>query len=424
MSADPKGANDPFFFGAATSSHQVEGGTQNDWTEWERANAERLVRNAERRHAANPWEAHLLARHFTPLKIENYVSGAAADHYHRFREDFDIAQSLGHNAHRFSLEWSRIEPEEGRFDEREIEHYRAVIGALRERGMEPFVTLWHFTLPVWMAAKGGTLAKDFPECLARYAAVVARAFKNDVRFWMTVNEPEIYSSKAHYKGDWPPQGRSFFAMLESGRQCARAHIAAYRAIKKENPAARVGAATDLIYFDAQRGFVSHFLKFIAERLWNTYFLRRAYRRMDFIGINYYFHNQIHNWFDKNQNEWLSDFGWEIYPEGLYHVVRAIGKYGLPIYITENGVADASDRHRERFLREHLHWLRKAVDEGADVRGYFHWSLLDNFEWDSGFWPCFGLVEVDYKTQARKIRPSALAYKELIEQWQRGTGEKK
>jgi beta-glucosidase len=141
--------------------------------------------------------------------------------------------------------------------------------------------------------------------------------------------------------------------------------------------------------------------------------------LDFIGCNYYFHSRIDHGFNKNRNVSISDLGWEIYPEGLYRVLMGLKKYGLPIYVTENGIADARDAKRESFIVEHLAWMRKAMDEGVDVRGYFHWSLLDNFEWDKGFWPRFGLVEIDYATFERKIRPSAFAYKKIIERWSVG-----
>ncbi len=137
-----------FYWGAATSSHQVEGNNRNDWSEWEKSGDR--IKDLEKRGLIKKYG------------LENYISGQACDHYNRFREDFDIAKSLGHNAHRFSIEWSRVEPEEGKFDEKEIEHYRQVILALKERGIEPFVTLWHWTVPVWFAQKGGWLNKDAP----------------------------------------------------------------------------------------------------------------------------------------------------------------------------------------------------------------------------------------------------------------------
>jgi beta-glucosidase len=376
----------PFLFGASTSAHQVEGGNHNDWTEWEKADP---------------------ARH---------VSGSACDHYHRFREDFDIARSLGHNAHRFSIEWSRVEPEEGNFNEKEIAHYREVIRALRERGLTPFVTLWHFTLPTWFAVMGGTQNKNFPKYFARYAAAMARAFKGDAPFWITVNEPEIYAANACFTGRWPPQKKGIIAAYRSMVHSVRAHRLAYRAIKDADSSANVGASVNLTYFEAAPGVVNRIRKFFADRFWNGYFLDHVRRELDFIGVNYYFHNRIKWGFNKNENKKVSDMGWEIYPEGMYRVIRSLKKYQLPVYITENGLADARDAQRAAFLREHLDWIKRAMNEGADVRGYLHWSLMDNFEWDKGFGPRFGLVEVNYKTMQRIVRPSAIGYKKIIEKW--------
>jgi beta-glucosidase len=401
-----------FFFGASTSSHQVEGGNQNDWTEWEKKDAKRLAqRAAGRRASGKSWPDFILNGYPNPLQEENYISGKACDHYHRFREDFDIAKALGYNAHRFSIEWSRVEPEEGKFDEKEIEHYRDVIHTLRERGMEPFLTIWHYTLPLWLANKGGLSDKQFPFYFARYTEKLTSAFRDDVWFWITINEPEIFINR-------PPTKRSRLLFWPSMNRLALAHEKARAAIKKISPEANVGAAMCIVYFDSAGGWINDFLKYIADRAGNFYFLNRIRRVTDFIGLNYYFRNRIHYGFNKNQNAEANDFGWEIFPEGISHVLKDLQKYNLPIYITENGLADSRDTKRSSFVEKHLAWIREAMRAGADVRGYFHWSLLDNFEWDSGFWPRFGLVEIDYKTLERRIRPSALVYKKIIENWGR------
>jgi len=402
-----------FFWGAATSSHQVEGGNYNDWSEWEIKSAKIKVQNAK----LQKWPEFILnppAGGPNPLQEENYISGKAAEHYRRFHEDFDIAKSLGHNAHRFSIEWSRIEPEQGTFDEEEIKHYRNVVEALRKRGLEPFVSLWHFTLPLWLRKIGGTENKEFPSYFQRYAEKITAALKDKIRFWITLNEPEIYSLNACFRGRWPPQKKSIFSFYKSLRNLAAAHQNAYEAIKTILPKAEVGAAVNLSYFESSGGLINDFFKNAAEGLMNFHFLNSVCPKIDFIGLNYYFHNRIDWGFNKNANKWLSDMEWEIYPEGIYHVLTSLKKYKLPIYITENGVADSRDILRQKFIQEHIIWIKKAIKEGINVRGYFYWSLLDNFEWDKGFWPRFGLVEVNYKTLKRKIRPSALAYKKIIE----------
>lgn len=407
-----------FLWGAATSAHQVEGGNRNDWSEWEKENAARLACEAESKFGHLASWSMIRAEAMRP---ENYISGTACDHYHRFREDFDIAKQLGHNAHRFSIEWSRIEPEEGKFDDKEIEHYRQVIIALREHGMEPFVTLWHWTDPVWFAQRGGWLRMDAPEIFARFCGKVVESFP-EVKFWITLNEPEAFARHGYFSKDRPPAQGSIVAMFLVLRNLARGHKASYRMIKKLAPEISVGYSESCVYFEPYDRWPHNILATYLLRWWrNNPFFGRMSAESDFIGLQFYFHTRVRIhpksqwWFQYNENKKVTDMGWEIYPEGIYHVLSDLKKYHKPIFITENGLADARDQYREDFIKEHLQWVAKAVSNGADVRGYFHWSLLDNFEWQTGFWPRFGLVEVDYKTLERKIRPSAWEYKKIIEQ---------
>lgn len=408
-----------FFWGAATSAHQMEGHNDNDWTEWEKENAESLAQTAQERqedevkYLSGFKGLHLPAEAFQP---ENYISGRAYDHYNRFREDFDMAKRLGHNAHRFSIEWSRIEPEEGKFDGRETQHYREVVRALREHDLEPFATLWHFTLPLWLSKLGGTESKGFPYYFSRYARYIAEEIKG-VRFWITVNESSTFIATAYFMGKWPPQKRSIPASLRVYKNLAQAHLEAYKAIREVSPAAAVGFAHSYPFVEPYRSRnVLDRLSASVRNFWaNGYFLYLVGNNFDFLGLHYYMHFRIK--FPKevtNENKVVSDMGWEIYPEGIYHRLKALSKYKKPIYITENGLADAKDEKRAKFIKDHLFWVHKAIREGVDIRGYFYWSLLDNFEWEKGFWPRFGLVEVDYKTMERKIRPSAWEYKKIID----------
>ena len=371
-----------FLWGAATSAHQVEGGNFNDWSEWEKKSAQ----------------------------AENYISGRACDHYNLYEQDFDIAKSLGHNAHRFSIEWSRVEPEQGKFNEAELGHYCRVISALRERGLEPFVTLWHFTLPLWAAEQGGWQNKKTAEDFCRYVEKVVGAFKPEVKFWIILNEPDVYPAESYLKGAWPPQKKNIFAYLKVIKNLSKAHKTAYEIIKKIEPEAQVGIAKNNIYFEPYKNkLINLCLKKLADWWCNFYFLNRIKNFQDFIGLNYYFHNLINCGFSKNENKIVSDMGWELYPQGIYYILKDLQKYQKPIYITENGLADSQDQKRAWFIKETLRSVHQAIEEGVDVRGYFHWSLLDNFEWDKGFWPRFGLVEIDYKTLERKVRPSAWEY---------------
>jgi len=399
-----------FLWGAATAAHQAEGWTRNDWSEWEKKNAERLAQKAETKFGHLPNWPDIKTQAQDPA---NYISGSACDHYNRYEADFDIARSLGHNAHRFCIEWSRIEPAEGVWDEKEIEHYRNVIRALRERGMEPFVTLWHWPLPLWLAEKGGWAWEKTPEYFVRYAERLSKEFK-DVRFWLTLNEPSIYAGHVYIKAAWPHGTKNPFLYWQVLNRFISAHKGAYQAIKKNLPSAQVSLAYNQSYFEAYQGkIVNRLLKKIADWFWNDYFLEKINGFRDFIGLNHYHHSRINYGFNRNENKKVSDMGWELYPESIYHVLIGLKKYNLPIYITENGLADSKDAQREWFIRESLSSVHKAIQEGADVRGYLHWSLLDNFEWDKGFWPRFGLVEIDYATQKRTIRPSAYAYAKII-----------
>jgi len=397
-----------FYWGSATSAHQVEGGNHNDWSEWEKINAKRLSKEAKIKW--QPWQQEKFPEMFNP---ENYISGRACDHYHLYEQDFDIAKKLGHNAHRFSIEWSRIEPEQGKFNEKEIEHYRKVILALKKRGIEPFVTLWHWTNPLWIRDMGGWENKKITDYFERYAEKISNALGENVKFWITLNEPEIYASNSYFAGVWPPQKKNLFAYLRVLNNLIKAHRKAYGVIKKANSNSKIGIAKNNIYFEAyQNKLVNRVLKKFIDWWWNFYFLNRIRNHQDFIGLNHYFHNRINYGFNKNENKKISDIGWELYPEAIYYVLKDLKRFNKPIYITENGLADGGDKKRSWFILESLKNIGKAINEGVNVRGYLHWSLMDNFEWDKGFWPRFGLVEVNYKTLERKIRPSALQYAKI------------
>ena len=396
-----------FLWGSGTSAHQVEGGCYNDWTEWEKKNAERLAKNAK-----SYWQEWQWKKFPEMLSPENYFSGRACDHYNRYEEDFDLAKSLGQNAHRFSIEWSRIEPEEGRFDEKEIEHYRKVILSLRERGIEPLVTMWHWPLPLWLAQQGGLTNKKLSEYFSRYAEKLVTSF-GEVKYWITFNEPEIYSFNCFLRGVWPPQTKNPITYLSVINNLIRSHRGIYRIIKKINPGAQIGIAAHNVYFEAYKNrSVNMILKKIIDWWWNYHFLNQIKDFQDFIGLNFYFHHRINNGFRKNENKIVSDLGWELYPEGIFDVLIGLKKYQKPIYITENGLADAADEKRAWYIKEVLKEIHRAIESGVNIRGYLYWSLIDNFEWDKGFWPRFGLVEIDYKTLERKIRPSAEVYKKI------------
>jgi len=401
---------DGFYWGASTSSHQVEGGNKNNWTKWEEENAERLVFDAK-----NCWEKWQQEKFPEMFDIQNYISGKATEHYSRFEEDFDIAKSLGHNANRFSIEWSRVEPEEGKFDEKEIEHYRNVLRSLKKRNITPFVTLWHWSEPLWFTKNGSWKNKKSPFSFERYTKKIAESLGEEIKFYITLNEPEVFASHSYLRGVWPPQERNYFSYRRVIRNLIKAHKKSYTVLKNKNKDAKVCIAKHNVYFEAHKNKpINNILKYIADMWWNDWFLKKIHNFQDIIAVNNYHKNSINYGFKKNLNENLSDIGWELSPESLSSVVKELSKYKLPIYVTEHGIADSDDSKRAWFIKESLNHLHKVISAGADVRGYFYWSLLDNFEWDKGFWPRFGLVKIDYKTQKRTIRQSAQVYKEICE----------
>lgn len=391
---------DKFLWGASTSSHQVEGHTTNDWTAWETS-----VKRLEHLKQSGQLKKY---------GLDNFISHTAANHFHLYKEDYALAKEMGHNATRLSLEWSRIEPQEGVFDESALNHYANMIRHIKSLGIEPLVTLWHWTIPLWFRDRGGWLDAQAPAYFTRYAERVVAHLKNEVTFWITLNEPEIYTANSYLTGIWPPQRKSIIKFLRVFHRLIAAHKQAFSAIKNIQPAAQIGIAKNNIYFEgAGKNPLNHALKKIYDHAWNFYFLDRIKHHQDFIGLNYYFHNRISWGFIKNENKIVSDLGWELHPEGIYHVLSDLKQYNCPVYITENGLADATDRERAWFIKEIVRNMHRALSDGVDVRGYLHWSLIDNFEWDKGFSPRFGLVEVDYKNHKRTPRPSAHTYRSIV-----------
>lgn len=386
-----------FLWGTATSAYQVEGSNfNNDWWKWE--NSSKRIRKLKEQ-GKNP---------------QDFISGRTCDQYHLYKKDFDLIRSLNNNAYRFSIEWSRVEPEEGRFSDKEIEHYRKLIEALLQRGIEPFITLWHFTNPLWFIRKGGWGKKKNNKYFLEYVDRIIKELGNLATFWIPINEPEIYTYSSYLEGRWPPQEKSFLSFLKIIHNFIEVHRESYKIIKKVQPQAQIGIATNNTYYEVyQNKIISNLFKKIIEGLDHFYILDRIKNYQDFIGLNYYFHCRVKGFkFNQNENKNVSDIGWEIYPEGIYQVLKRVRKFGKPIYITENGVADVKDKIRPKFIIEHLKWIHKAIQEGIDVKGYFYWSLLDNFEWRDGFWPRFGLFEVDYKSLKRIPRKSAKLYSEI------------
>ncbi len=405
-----------FFWGASTSAHQVEGGNDNQWTVWELEHAKELAQTA---HIRLNWLPHWESIKEQAEEPDNYVSGRGVDHYNRYMEDFDFLDELGMNSFRFGIEWSRIEPEEGQWNEEAIAHYRQYIVELRKRKIEPFLTLWHWTMPNWFVAKGAFEKHANLVYFDRFIQKVSEEFVDEVEYVLTLNEPNVYASFGYVLAEHPPAVKKPLLGLKVYWNLTRAHRRAYRILKAKKPSLQIGIANQLANIQPKR---AHNLIDIATTelmryFWNWWFMYRIRNYQDFVGINYYFAD-YYKGFGHKQNPTvpLSDLGWYMEPEGVYPLIlRAWSHFKKPIFITEGGLADAKDEHRRWWIEETTVAMERALSEGVDLRGYFQWSLLDNFEWSFGWWPKFGLVNVDRKHgMKRTIRPSARWFAKWLE----------
>lgn len=397
-----------FFWGASTASHQVEGGTANQWSVWELEHAKELAHTAHQRLGWLPNWQSIKTQAEDP---SNYVSGTGVDHYRRYREDFDLAVKLNMNSFRFGIEWSRIEPEEGVWNEKEIIHYKSYIEELRIRRLEPFINIWHWTMPTWFTDKGGFKNSANIKYFERFVAKVAEEFIEDITYVITINEPNVYSSVGYGTGEWPPGEKNWLAFARVYINLVKAHKRAYKILKTKKPLLQIGIAQQLANIQAKRphNIFDEFSTKWMRYFWNWWFYRRIRNQQDFLGFNYYFTDYYTGVLNReNPKVPINDLGWYMEPEGLYPLLlRSWVRFKKPIFITENGVADRNDQYRRWWIEESLVAMERAISEGVDLRGYFHWSLLDNFEWAYGWWPKFGLIEVDREHgMKRTIRPSA------------------
>lgn len=429
---------DPFLWGAATSAHQIEGNNcASDWWHWE-----------------------------SQGRIEGGVrSGLASDHWNRRDEDLDLAADLRLNSYRFSVEWAKVEPEAGVWDESAWAWYSRLLEECEKRTLIPMVTLHHFTLPQWIAERGGFTNPDVVERFLRFVREVSNRLGSRIPYWCTLNEPLVFVLGGYLGKFMPPAVYDPKAASLALSNLLRAHVGAYDLIRRlrtrsEGPFAhlplQIGLAHNFLDFKAHRRF--HPLdQILAGRLssfYNDAWVRavlgedpefylpfllprapavpeaRGRRSVDFLGVNYYTKAYI-EWRPKQsgtettpdlpigvtfarRKEPQSDLGWAIHPGGMLRILNSLRHTGLPLIVTENGIADRDDRRRAEYLRQHLQAIAQSRAQGADIRGYYVWSLLDNFEWIKGFWPRFGLVHVDYANFERKLLPSALCYRSWIQ----------
>jgi beta-glucosidase len=402
-----------FLWGAATSAHQVEGAPgRSDWTEWEAAG-----RLPHRDSAAT-----------------------GAGHWHRMEEDLGWIEALGLSAYRFSVDWARIEPEPGRIDGAALERYAWLAAACRARGIEPVVTLHHFASPLWFARAGGFGRATNAEIFARFAGRVAARLGRDVRIWITFNEPNVLVAAGYIAGRFPPGLKSLRRGIVATRVVQAAHRRAVGAVRRH--AGReplIGIALQMLEVAPERArnplerALAALLDTFMNDTWPRDLARdRAEPVLDFIGVNYYTRARLRlsplapvlggetmALLMQAEEGLRSDLRWPVWPEGLERALARAARHGLPLLVTENGIADSADALRPDFLRAHLAAIARARQAGADVRGYFHWSLLDNWEWLEGYEARFGLLEVDRATLARRPRASAFLYRDIIARHRRG-----
>jgi Beta-glucosidase/6-phospho-beta-glucosidase/beta-galactosidase len=408
----PKG----FHWGTATSSHQVEGNNRNNnWWPWEQV----------------------------PGNVKDgTTSGIATDHYNRFEEDFTLSEEFGHNAHRFSIEWSRIEPEEGRWDEKEVEHYRRVVESLHKHNLTPFATLHHFTNPIWFDEMGGWTSDRAPELLGRYAGYMAKQLGDAVPFWLTINEPSVLPAASYIAGAHPPAKRDMGLAMAAARNVLRSLATMHNAVRENAPhKPKIGPVINMEYvMPASDSDEDKQAAKLMDQYWNAYWLDGLRDGVigppagsgeevpglkgawDFVGLNYYSRGvigtgrgimglrQIHPAADAE----TSTMGWEVYPEGFYQCITRLKQYGIPVYITENGIGTDDDEQRQSYVVRHLNEVDRAIKDGTDVRSYLHWCQQDNFEWAEGYRQKFGLFEREEGTLNRIPKPSAYMFKEIAQ----------
>lgn len=403
-----------FFWGTATSSHQVEGNNRNnDWWAFEQV----------------------------PGNVKDgTTSGIACDHYNRFDEDFAMSKDFGHNAHRFSIEWSRIEPEEGRWDDKEIEHYQKVVESLHRHDLVPFVTLHHFCHPIWFADMGGWTNDRAPELLGRYAGKMAKALGDAVPFWLTINEPPVLPAASYIAAVHPPARRDMGLAMAAMRNILRSLATMHHAVRENAPhKPQIGPVINMTYAmpasDSEEDVAA---AKAMDQYWNRFWLDGLRDGVmgppagggeevpglkgawDFVGLNYYSRSVVAasrgimglRQVPPPEGSECSTMGWQVYPEGFYQCMMRLKPYGKAVYITENGIGTDDDEQRISYLVRHLYQVQRALKDGVDVRSYLHWCQQDNFEWAEGFRQKFGLFGTEEGTLNRIPKPSAYFFKDV------------
>jgi len=416
---------DGFIWGTATAAHQVEGNCNNNWSEFEKKTQKDGKPNIK----------------------DGQVSGNACEHWERYREDIELIKRIGVTHYRFSIEWSKIEPTIGQYDIDAIDHYSNVINHLLQNSITPVVTLHHFSHPIWFEEKGGFSKAENIAYFISFSKKVFSLYSDRVKDWCTINEPGVFAVQGYFTGMFPPGLKNTQLTAEVLKNLLEAHVQVYHALKnqKNGEESKIGIVKNINQFEPWRRrsirdwlfslslnhvFNSSTLKFfktgkfkirLPGLMWKTHYNEKEKDSLDFFGLNYYSHNHLKfSLFKKDfsvlefhKKDVMTDMPYAIYAEGIYRAIKFVSSLNVPIIITENGVADANDQIRETYIKKYIYAVSKAISEGANVVGYYYWSLMDNFEWAFGYDMKFGLYEVDFDNQERKLRDGSKAFVDIV-----------
>ena len=423
-----------FAWGTATAAHQVEGNnTNNNWYQWEHSVDEN---NISRIH-------------------NNDKSGMAADHWNRYPEDIKLMKELGVDHYRFSVEWSKIEPENDVFNQNALSHYQQLCKALIKEGITPVVTLHHFTHPIWFEELGAFENAENTKHFIEFSEIVFNYLQDLVPIWCTFNEPSVFVAQGYFNGIFPPGKKDPAMAGQVLENMLNAHVEVYHKLKSLPNAKnkQIGLVKNIFQFDPYRRW--HILDWTFSKLLNDIYTNEPLRflktgessfylpgmvnnkisnpkavgTLDFIGLNYYSIMHVKGRlnpkepfiFEKREQDVQTDMDYAMHPEGFYRALHTISDLNVPIYVTENGLADRHDHIRPTFIKRYLYAMNRALRDRLDIRGYFYWSLMDNFEWAEGYDMKFGLYHVDFNTQERTLRKGSVPFIEMVNK--RGADER-
>ncbi len=416
-----------FLWGCADSALQTEG-----------------VETVDGKLVENSWTAFEKQLN---IPLEKRV-GKACERWTRYKDDYQLLKNIGMNSYRFTIEWSKIEPVEGIYDQAAMQHYVEMVDELLRLNIIPIITLFHHTFPVWFAKKGAFENKQNSYHFVRFALYVFRHLHSKINYWITMNEPIGFALEGYYRGVYPPGKKSLQTAGYVAKNLLYAHVSTYKELKKMNPNVFIGITHIFNPLDAyyvwnplEQAVARTFdylvnktvIKFFKSGTFDWAYLVRGYNEdapqaLDFFGINYYTHTTIKQTNilslkpTHRQDETLLDSPHDgrvcktLYPEGLYRSIKNCAKLRIPLFITENGTASCNAAVRDEYIKKHLYVISRALKEGFDIRGYFFWTLMDCFCWRKGYADKHGIYQVNFQTQERTLRPGCEYLIQTIKQF--------